>query len=199
MADTDILLALVSSLLTGPVPDTDVILDVLVKCNGDVEATAQRLNDRKRRKLSNLDDWLQKDAPKSSTSSDKRKDKTITASRSIRNFKSSTVVNLMSVLRDPPREKVVRLPQLRPLMLSNPTMVAQNTPCTLHLSVLPPQLACELFYTMIHAARDWQRSKWWLVDKLVESPHRSAFFARRNGCADASYQVTDQYWYLAQL
>jgi hypothetical protein len=175
-----------------------------VKCNGDVEATAQLLNDSpkaKRRKLvSNLDDWLQKDAPKPSTSSDKRKVKAVIASRSVENSKSSAVVDLMSVLRDPPsREKAVRLPQLRPLMLSNPTMVAQNTPCTLHLSVLPPQLACELFYTMIRAAREWKRSKWWLVDKLVESPHRSAFFARRNGRADASFQATDQYWYVAQL
>ena len=88
-------------------------------------------------------------------------------------------VNLMSVLRDNGQQKpsITRNP---PLMLSNPKMVSQHTPCTLHYSVLPPDLACELFYTMMDAAQGWSRNKWWLFDRLVESPHRTSFFARIN-------------------
>jgi hypothetical protein len=200
MDDTDTLLALVSSLLAGPVPDTDIVLNALVQCNGDAEAAAQLLNDRpklKKRKRADLDDWLRKAvALKPSTSdntSGRMEYKPITAPSSLQSSKSSTAVNLMSVLRCPSsREKIV--PQLRPLMLSNPIMVAQNTPCTLHLSVLPPELACRLFYTMIHAARDWQRNKWWLFDRVVESPHRTAFFARRDNGIDASWQAAAQFW-----
>ena len=69
-------------------------------------------------------------------------------------------------------------PRLPPLTLTNPSMVAQHTPCTLHYSVLPPDLACELFYTMLDAAQGWSRNKWWLFDRLVESPHRTSFFVR---------------------
>lgn len=35
-----------------------------------------------------------------------------------------------------------QVPRLPPLTLSTPEMVAEHTPCTLHHSVLPPELAC---------------------------------------------------------
>lgn len=199
--DNDTLLAVVLSLLTGPVPEIDIVLDALVQCNGDAEAAARLLNDSpkaKKRKRVNLDDWLRKDVtPKffisnNDNTSRRREDKPISVSNPLQKSKSSTTINLTSVLRSPPsREKIV--PQLRPLMLSNPTIVAQNTPCTLHLSVLPPELACRLFYTTIRAARDWQRNKWWLFDRVVESPHRTAFFARYDSM-DASWQAAAQFW-----
>lgn len=88
------------------------------------------------------------------------------------------LVNLMSVLRDDSSSAMTAVPRLPPLLLSSPSMVAQHTPCTLHYSVLPQDLACELFYTMLDAAQSWSRNKWWLFDRLVESPHRTSFFAR---------------------
>jgi hypothetical protein len=192
--DTDTLLALVSSLLTRPVPHTDVVLNALVQANGDAKAAAQFLNDRpkaKKRKGSNLDDWF---VTSNRGSSSEHKPITAPSPGPLRKPESSATVNLMSVLRNPPsrREKIV--PQLRPLMLSNPTMVAENTPCTLHLSVLPQELACRLFYTMVHAARDWQRNKWWLFDRVVESPHRTSFFIRRDDDKDGSWQDAAQFW-----
>ncbi|KAG2149389.1 hypothetical protein DEU56DRAFT_709403, partial [Suillus clintonianus] len=42
--DTEILLALVCSLLTVPAPEMDVLLDVLLSCDGDVHSTAKLLN-----------------------------------------------------------------------------------------------------------------------------------------------------------
>jgi hypothetical protein len=89
------------------------------------------------------------------------------------------VKNLLDVLRQPPTSSApASVPRLTPLMLSNPSLVAQHTPCTLHLGVLPSELACHLFYTMLHEAKDWSRNKWWLFDRLVESPHRSTMYTR---------------------
>ncbi|KAF9049311.1 hypothetical protein BDZ89DRAFT_1033151 [Hymenopellis radicata] len=58
-------------------------------------------------------------------------------------------------------------------------MISEHTPCTLHQAILPPELACRLFYTMVDASRTWNRNKWWLFDRVVESPHRTSFFARK--------------------
>lgn len=100
--------------------------------------------------------------------------------QSVSSSSSTKPVNLMSVLKAPASEKstIIRNP---PLTLSNPSMVAKHSPCTLHYSILPPELACELFYTMLDAAQGWSRNKWWLFDRLVESPHRTSFFARIEG------------------
>ncbi|KAF9239640.1 hypothetical protein BU15DRAFT_87946 [Melanogaster broomeanus] len=102
----------------------------------------------------------------------------------------------MSVLRQPPSSKP-SVPRLPPLTLSNPSMVAQHTPCTLHLSVLPPELACKLFYTMVDLSQSWKQNRWWLFDRVVESPHRTSFFVRKtNGVdGDESWQEAAQYWY----
>jgi hypothetical protein len=88
------------------------------------------------------------------------------------------VKNLLDVLRQPPTSAPASAARLTPLTLSNPSLVVQHTPCTLHLGVLPSELACHLFYTMLHEAKDWSRNKWWLFDRLVESPHRSTMYTR---------------------
>ncbi|KAH7909716.1 hypothetical protein BJ138DRAFT_1136458 [Hygrophoropsis aurantiaca] len=102
----------------------------------------------------------------------------------------------MSVLRQAPT-LTQTIPRLPPLTLSNPSMITQHTPCTMHLSVLPPELACRLFYTMVDLSRTWNRNKWWLFDRVVESPHRTAFYARRTDGVDANeaWQEAAQYWY----
>ncbi|KAJ7724069.1 hypothetical protein DFH07DRAFT_871901 [Mycena maculata] len=106
----------------------------------------------------------------------------------------------MAVLRQPPKTEKT-LPKLPPLMLSSPALVAEHTPCTLHPSVLPPELACRLFYTMVEASSQWSRNKWWLFDRVVESPHRTAFFARKtNGIDDdASWQEAARFWYNGRM
>jgi hypothetical protein len=107
----------------------------------------------------------------------------------------------MTVLNRPPNSKESKIPQLPPLMLSNPILVAQNTPCALHMSILPPELACKLFYTMVNASRSWKRNQWWLVDRLVESPHRTSFFARKDDGLDAdeTWQEAAQFWCVLSL
>ena len=217
-ADTETLIAMVTSLLTVPNPGQDVVLDALVQCSGDIQAAAA-LVDAKHSKpasakrkapSSDLSNWLMSPHPTPSGSKPpslkKRratqqpdtgpgplaiKDTTHTPGSS----PGKPAVDLMSVLRPPPPSKP-SVPRLPPLTLSNPSMVAQHTPCTLHLSVLPPELACELFYTMMDSSQSWRRNKWWLFDRIVESPHRTSFFVRRtNGVDDnESWQEAAQYW-----
>ncbi|TDL24698.1 hypothetical protein BD410DRAFT_718467 [Rickenella mellea] len=102
----------------------------------------------------------------------------------------------MSILKPPPptSPQIARLP---PLTLSTSALVAQHTPCTLHTSILPPDLACRLFYAMIDESHRWERNKWWLFDRVVESPHRTSFYARRlDGVdKDTSWQEAAQFWY----
>ncbi|KIM57620.1 hypothetical protein SCLCIDRAFT_130065 [Scleroderma citrinum Foug A] len=98
----------------------------------------------------------------------------------------------MDVLHQTPTAKP-SIPRLPPLTLSNPTMVAQHTPCTQHLSILPPELACKLFYHMLDLSRSWSRNRWWLFDRVVESPHRTSFFVREY-TTDGSWHEAAQYW-----
>ena len=208
--DTDTLLALVSSLLTGHVPDSAVILDALVQSDGDVNAAARVINSqgkstgktpvKKRKRVGDLDAWLK--SSKSTRDDTNSKANSNVASRSAgspghskHGSPSKPVVDLMTVLRQPP-PATPSVPRLPPLTLSNPSLVAQHTPCTLHLSVLPAELACRLFYTMMDASRSWKKNKWWLFDKVVESPHSTSFYARSQNGVDGKedWQEAAQYW-----
>lgn len=114
------------------------------------------------------------------------------------------VENLLENIRQPLRAtgsvatatSAPSVPRLPPLTLSNPSLVAQHTPCTHHLGILPAELACRLFYTMLYEARDWPRNKWWLVDRLVESPHRSSLYTRHSveGKDEAAWQGITRAW-----
>lgn len=219
MDDTDTLIALVSSLLNRLVGH-EIILETLVITNGDVQRAAEILNDasdinggiageRKRRRLS-LDTWLkntktstkecidltQSDCASSSSNTIKPKSNIRMASKS----PTKPPTDLMTILRqprDPEQAKTRKIKGLPPLMLSNPSMVAEHTPCTLHLSVLPPDLACRLFYVMINASKKWQRNKWWLFDRVVESPHRTSFFARARKAGEGNtddWREAAQFW-----
>src|SRR5579863_7878257 len=204
--DTDTLLALLCSLLPDNIaPSDESLLEALLQTDGDVQkaveiVSKQHVNNKRKRNVS-LDSWLtrapaSKDdngqslaagsttqqsrlgsespnkKPRSASGPTTAKTGPLTLSKPVKPVK-----NLLDVLRQPP-SVVTSGPQLPPLTLSNPSLVAQHTPCTLHLGILPQELACRLFYTMLHEARDWSRNKWWLFDRLVESPHRSALYTR---------------------
>jgi hypothetical protein len=71
-------------------------------------------------------------------------------------------VSLMSVLKQAPIEEKKRPIQLAPRTLGTPALVAEHTPCTLHYSILPPELACRLFYVMLKEAAGWDRNRWYV-------------------------------------
>lgn len=253
--DTDTLLAILASLLPEPIPSHDILLDALVRAEGDIQAASQLLSSNPRastvsvflstspsktgglargRKRKGLDSWLQTDnspakcrrttsperslkplsagtikppsstRPASTSSSNARSiydvlhapsrarstspSKTSSptshnalkpASSSSRPLSSSEKprLNVNEALRPPPSTS--HAPQRHPpLTLSTPALVAQHTPCTLHPSILPPKLASDVFHTMLAESKDWTRNKWYLFDRLVESPHSTAMYTR---------------------
>jgi hypothetical protein len=228
--DTDTLIALVHSLLDTPAPQ-DAILDALISNDGDVEATARALNGQdtpntgtKRKRTGSLNGWLKSPPAKTSKkdlsypkselgSPSKLRQKP--QSSSSESSHAKPLVNLLDVLRQSP-SKASGPQKLPPLTLTNPSMVSQNTPCTLHYSVLPPDLACSLFYTMCRESQTWKRNKWWLFDRsvvailklptsfsvdgfrhrVVESPHLTSFWARRTDGIDSNeeWQKAARHW-----
>lgn len=232
--DTDTKLAMLASLLPpSSVPEPAVLLDVLAQSGGIIDAAANkilskpniRINspDKKRKRETDLDDWLGRTTSRSTKSTPNANAKpskphnssslsgssqsserpqsasTSTLSRSERSPAKRQTTNLMDVLHPPPSAGP-SVPRPSPLTLSNPSMVKEHTPCTLHPSVLPPELACRLFYTMLAEARDWKRNKWWLFDRLVESPHRTSFFIRDtlgSRPEDQAWLKVTQFWYVS--
>lgn len=73
----------------------------------------------------------------------------------------------------PPRP-VAALP---PLLLTRPEQVAQHTPCSLHFGILPAALAERLYRVMLAESKAWERNRWYLADRHVESPHTTAFYS----------------------
>ncbi len=214
--DTELLIALVSSLFGG-VAGHEAILEALVLADGDVQGAADILNGgsskekHKRKKKQTLDGWL--DKPKTSraelvdlTRTSEGPSSSVIKPTSKGASHSKPPVDLMTILRPPPSpdQDKRKLKGLPPLTLATPSMVATHTPCTLHLSILPPDLARRLFYTLIEAAKNWQRNKWWLFDRVVESPHRTSFYARSedSDLGDArdiaEWQEAARFWYVAR-
>ncbi|RPD80233.1 hypothetical protein L226DRAFT_530405 [Lentinus tigrinus ALCF2SS1-7] len=48
---------------------------------------------------------------------------------------------------------------------------------------------------MLHLSRNWKRNKWWLFDRVVESPHRTSFYVRRDAYENKDMHEAAQYWY----
>ncbi|KIO28184.1 hypothetical protein M407DRAFT_72209 [Tulasnella calospora MUT 4182] len=106
----------------------------------------------------------------------------------------SKPIRLITDVLRPPTPSKPTLPKLPPLTLGTAALVAQHTPCTLQSSILPPELACRLFYKLLDEANaHWRRNKWFLVDRLVESPHLTSFYVRDHKSTE--WDESAQYWY----
>ena len=123
--------------------------------------------------------------------------------------------NALARLKPPSTSATPEVPvQLPPLTLGNPEMVAKHTACTLHPQVLPPKFAIRLFETMLNEAERWDRNRFWLFERAVDSPHKNAFYVRdmsavagygqKDDISDLEWKEAAHYWYascplLAQL
>ncbi|CDO72868.1 hypothetical protein BN946_scf185002.g53 [Trametes cinnabarina] len=227
--DTDTMLVMLSSLLHPQEFEQDVLLDALVKSQGDVDAAAKSLQIRspkKRRRISKkvtIDAWLKGDEPSSSSvvnrsdylkelastvDSDPRsispprsgrdsprlRDRaappvkgtaatlepdlqSVSPKKPVSKVKKITSSELMAILRPPDSsddlDSKVKVPRLPPLTLTTPEMVAENTPCTLHHSVLPPELACRRAtdHTGLNSTDDMkEEAQYWYNGRLTDAP-----------------------------
>jgi hypothetical protein len=175
--DTDVLLAIAASLL----PDDDgrdqaSLLDALLKANGDPVAAADLVRKRAtKRSRGLLDDWVSTKIPAKSP-------RTSLAHAHPRSNADHNTSSTSSPV------------QLPPVLLSDPAQIASQTPCTLHASVLPPKLATMLYYDLVDKSVHWKPNKWWLFDRLVESPHKTTFLVRKDP-RSAIWEEAAQLWY----
>ena len=191
--DTEILLALLSSLLDNPSDDSALLLDALVQADGDVEQAAEALKKRgngdskehstqkyfdksttgvKRKRKQGLEGWLippgrtrsrSATPPSSKKKPSTRRDPSPTrispnklhnssdfvegSSRNaspVKPVKPVSQTEFMSMLRPSSSKGSPKplLPKYAPLTLATPELVSKHVPCTMHLSVLPVELAC---------------------------------------------------------
>lgn len=183
--DTEFLLSVIASLLpSSSRVSRSVLLHALLEADGDVNAAAQSVtsNDKsaassgstKRKRDGSIDDWL--------SPSKLAKLPTLRGSSSQASSRPTT----SSLQETAP-------PKLRPMTLSLPATVSKYTPMTLHESILPAGLACQLYYAMLDEAKTWHRNKWYIVDKLVESPHKTTFYVRSSS-GDGAWDEAAKYW-----
>lgn len=122
--------------------------------------------------------------------------------------KPNSTGNALARLKPPSTSTTPEVPvQLPPLTLGNSEMVAKHTACTLHPQVLPPELAVRLFETMLNEAERWDRNRFWLFERAVESPHKNAFYVRdmsvvagygqRDDISDLEWKEAAHYWYVS--
>ncbi|KAF9101114.1 hypothetical protein BGX27_011603 [Mortierella sp. AM989] len=69
---------------------------------------------------------------------------------------------------------------LKPLILYSPEDVAKHCPCTLLFNVLDKDLSSRLLNAMLIDSETWNRNRWWLFERMVESPHKTSYFAERD-------------------
>ncbi|KAG0259283.1 hypothetical protein BG011_002748 [Mortierella polycephala] len=68
----------------------------------------------------------------------------------------------------------------KPLVVYSPEDVAKRCPCTLIFNVLDKDLATRLLKVMLEDSETWNRNRWWLFERMVESPHKTSYFAERD-------------------
>lgn len=124
--------------------------------------------------------------------------------------KPNSTGNALARLKPPSTSSTPGTPaQLPPLTLGTPEMVTKHTTCTLHPQALPPELAIRLFETMLIEAENWDRNRFWLFERAVESPHKNSFYVRNmnaatgygqnDGISDLEWKEAAHYWYVLSL
>ncbi|KAF8983411.1 hypothetical protein BGZ46_010329 [Entomortierella lignicola] len=75
----------------------------------------------------------------------------------------------------------------KPLVLYSPEDIAKHCPCTLVFNVLDKDLSSRLLKAMLIDSETWNRNRWWLFERMVESPHKTSYFAE---CEDDMEEVS---------
>ncbi|WVF67092.1 hypothetical protein IAT40_001837 [Kwoniella sp. CBS 6097] len=204
--DTDTKIALLASLLE-PIPfPFDALLEALQESHGDVSKAAEGLllprvkSSGKRKAGTSLQSWLSKPrngkiARRDPDTAQRRQEEPIVveddhdvAANAIAgpSQPSKPVVDLLSKLRQAPSSLTASTkpkagPQ-PPVILPNQAAVDSHLlPLTLLESPLPPSLASALYLAMMEESESWERNKFYLAGKWVESPHTTTVYQRPGG------------------
>lgn len=151
-----------------------------------LSAGVQKKKSKRKRGLTGLDEWLapskpttSQKKPRSSATSRLHKDREearvsdyegiaevtslpSTSKGALEGSPQKPKISLLDVLKPPP-PTLSTAPKLAPMLLGTPELVAKHTPTTMHPSILPPELACRLFFRLLDEANaSWRRSEWYI-------------------------------------
>lgn len=164
--DTDYKLAELTKLL--PEADIELLLEVLVSCNGDLKSAREIL-----------------DIPLSGVSDTPYIDP-VSTSRSIPVESPSSKIRTQVTLKrfldideadasfDIKKERLME--KGKPIHIYDPSDVEKLLPCTMHLNVFPKELANNILEYLMEESEEWPKNIFYLFDRKVSSPHKTAFY-----------------------
>lgn len=196
--DTDTKLAILASLLEPASYPLDDLLEALQSSDGDVARAAETVllprvqKAGKRKAGSSLESWLGKkhtscssgntarpEAAPFPTPSTPPPDSRTEGGAGTRAKPKPTTVNLMNVLKHPTTpEKAKNAPRPAIHLTNQRAIDAHSLPLTLLQSPLSPAMASALYLTMMEESETWERNKFYLAGKWVESPHTVCHYSR---------------------
>lgn len=165
---TEVKLAILSSL--HPDLDQEVLLDVLLACDGSVSEASASL--------------------KTTLPSTKKRNAASGHQQSLRNF---TVASDGSA----PARKKLKAKKGSTLHLYDPDDVAEYTPCTIVHDFLPSDVANALLSELLQESASFEKTTFKLFENVVSSPHTSSFFVESYD--DIVSQKTDFHYNGARL
>lgn len=178
--DTDTKLAILSSLLEPATYPLEELLDALQEYNGDVGKAAEgillpRVKVAGKRKAgTSLESWLGKKrvpiSPTGKLNTKPNKDETTAPKKE--------GVSLLDHLKQPTSERTKTIPR-PPVQLSNQSTIdSHNIPLSILKSPLSPSFASALYLAMMEESNTWDRNRFYLAGKWVESPHTVCHYSR---------------------
>ncbi len=194
MAETDwndTKIALLASLLEPATFPISEYLEALAFAHGDVAKAAECLllprvkSNGKRKSGTSIESWLGRKRGK--TINEVIEAQEIAADSRVNAkspLKAKPSTDLLSVLRHTSPTKPVKaktLPQPALLLTSQASIDAQKLPVTLLQSPLSPSFASALYLALMEESEKWDRNRWYLAGKWVESPHTATVYARKGG------------------
>ena len=179
--DTDTKLAILSSLLEPATYPLEELLEALNESGGDVSKAAEGIllprvkSAGKRKAGSSLESWLGNRRVPVSPS---RNVDTATNIKADSTATKKEGVNLLDHLKQPAPERTKATPR-PPVTLPNQTTIdSHNIPLSILKSPLSPSFASALYLAMMEESNTWERNRFYLAGKWVESPHTVCHYSR---------------------
>jgi len=179
--DTDTKLAILSSLLEPASYPLEELLDALQESHGDVGKAAEELllprvrGAGKRKAGTSLESWLGK---KRAPICPSGKVDTAASIKTDLNQIKREGVNLLDHLKQPTSERTKAIPR-PPVHLPNQSAIdSHDIPLSILKSPLSPSFASALYLAMMEESETWERNRFYLAGKWVESPHTVCHYSR---------------------
>lgn len=199
--DTDTQLAILASLLEPASYPLEELLDALTNAKGDVTRAAESLllprvkSAGKRKAGTSLESWLGRKKGKAA-------EDPVTPEKTSSYFKPAgaspakkPAVDLLSILQQPEAAKI-RAGPLPPLPLATQSAIDKHgLPLTILQSPLSPAFASALYLALMEESENWERHRWFLAGKWVESPHTMTSFARDGVKNEVDEAGWEKYYY----